>query len=66
MYYAESVNNEYAFPASFCPSYDAYERGFCNESRTDSDMPVAYMGYVADGRSVEERTNFRKTIKIWR
>ncbi|KAL0274603.1 UNVERIFIED_CONTAM: hypothetical protein PYX00_002698 [Menopon gallinae] len=51
MYYAESVNNEYAFPASFCPSYDAYERGLCNESRADSAGPVAYMGYVADGRS---------------
>lgn len=50
MYYAESVNEEKAFPAIMCPDQDTFERENCNNrSRTDFGKN-SYMGYAADPR----------------
>ncbi|KAK6629854.1 hypothetical protein RUM43_003675 [Polyplax serrata] len=43
-YYAESVNNEFAFPAYSCGSYDNFMKRECNETT----LEPAYMGYLAD------------------
>lgn len=45
-YYAESVNNEYAFPAYTCDSYDSFMKSECNSTRSNP----AYMGYIASPR----------------
>lgn len=57
MYYAESVDDPYAFPAVKCTNYVKFTKGLCSGNtivpmaEPDSPQPMqAYMGIMADSR----------------